>query len=394
MKVACVLIENFPVKAELRRRPPLRGRPVIITEGTGSRETVLDRSPQAGGGTPGMPLQEALSRCKDATLLQADEPYYHTLFDRVIASLDQRSPLVEKRELGCAYVGLDGLEAMYKGESRLIASLFQAVPQSLDPCIGVASGKFPAYVAALSGRPGRAIRVPEGGAAEFLSGASIDVLPLSWESKVRLHRFGLHHMGRLATLSVGSVQAQLGPEGRTAWELANGMDSSPLVPYRRDESVLEYLAFPSPTATLHTVLVAVEMLLGRAFASPALRGRYARTATLESRVVQRPPWTRRFAFKEPVNRKDRALFALKNSLEATSFPGPLEDMKLALSGFTGESGIQASLFSDVRRQEQLREMMRRLEARLNGRPPIYRVRDIEPWSRIPERRQALVQFDP
>ena len=81
-------------------------------------------------------------------------------------------------------------------------------------------------------------------------------------------------------------------------------------------------------------------------------------------------------------------------LEALELPGPLEDMSLTLSGITGESGLQSSLFSDLRKQDQLKEMMRQLEALLGCRPPIYRVRDVEPWSRIPERRQALVPFDP
>ncbi|GIT45112.1 MAG: hypothetical protein Ct9H300mP11_30480 [Chloroflexota bacterium] len=39
-------------------------------------------------------------------------------------------------------------------------------------------------------------------------------------------------------------------------------------------------------------------------------------------------------------------------------------------------------------------MMRQLEALLDGKPPIYQLKEIEPWSRIPERRQALVPFDP
>jgi DNA polymerase-4/protein ImuB len=81
-------------------------------------------------------------------------------------------------------------------------------------------------------------------------------------------------------------------------------------------------------------------------------------------------------------------------MDTTVLPGPLEDMKLTLAGFTGESGIQSSLFSDVRKREQLREMMRQLEALLGGKPPIYQVKDVEPWSRIPERRQVLVPFDP
>ena len=37
--------------------------------------------------------------------------------------------------------------------------------------------------------------------------------------------------------------------------------------------------------------------------------------------------------------------------------------------------------------------MWQLEARLGRKPPIYQVRDVESWSRIAERRQALVQFE-
>ena len=35
-----------------------------------------------------------------------------------------------------------------------------------------------------------------------------------------------------------------------------------------------------------------------------------------------------------------------------------------------------------------------LKARLRVQPPIYQVREVEPWSRLPERRQALVPYVP
>ena len=238
MKIACILITHLPVKAELRRYPELRRRPVIITESYGSKELVLDSSSEARGVVSGMSLQEAVSRCKSATLLQADTPYYETAFDGVISSLEQRSPLVEKAELGCAYVGLDGLEAMYGGEARLISSLLQAVPEEFNPRIGVAEGKFPAYVASVTSSGGRATRVPRD-TAGFLKDFSVNLLPLSWNSKERLHAFGLHTLGQLASLKVGSVQAQLKAEGKKAWELANGIDSSHLLPYQREEVVTE-----------------------------------------------------------------------------------------------------------------------------------------------------------
>ena len=394
MKIACVLISHLPAKAEQRRHPELRRRPVIITEESRAKRVVLDSSPEAVGVSAGVPLQEALSRCKGATLLQADMPYYQKVFDMAVKGLQQRSPLVEKAQLGCAYVGLDGLEAMYDGEARLITSLLQAVPHQFNPRVGVALGKFPAYVAAVTSSGGRATKVPED-VAGFLKELSVDLLPLSWDNKTRLHRFGLHTLGQLAALSVGSLQAQLRGEGRRAWELASGVDPSPLVPCRREEVVTEFLTFPSPTITRDAVLTAMEILLARAFTRPEISGKYVRTAIIESRLAgQKPPWIRRFGFKEALGSKERAIFAMKSRLGAVLLPGPLEDMKLTLSGITGESGVQSSLFSDVRKREQLREMMRQLQALLGCKPPIYQMKDVEPWSRIPERRQALVPFDP
>ena len=206
MKIACVLITHLPMKAELRRYGQLKGRPVIVTESCGSKQVVLDGSPEARGVIPGMPLQEALSRCKEATLLQVDWPRYHDVFDGVVDLLAQRSPLVERAELGCAYVGLDGLEGMYHGEPGLVASLLQAAPSNLNPRVGLAEGKYPAWIAAMLSGGGRATRVPAD-VAGFLQGLSIDLLPITWRNKVRLHRFGLHTMGQLASLSLDSVQA-------------------------------------------------------------------------------------------------------------------------------------------------------------------------------------------
>ncbi len=394
MKVACMLITHLPMKAELMRRPALRDRPVIVTEGPDSREMVLDSSPEAVGVVPGMPLQEALSRCKNALLLKADVPYYHALFNKTVAALRQRSPLVEKGEVGCIHVGLDGLDRMYGSETRLITALIHAVPHHLNPRVGVADGKFMAYVAALSSKGGQATRVPDGGAADYLKNLAIDALPLDWEDRERLRRYGITSMGQLAAMDLGSVQAQFGPQGRRAWELANGLDSSPLVSDEAEDTVNEYLAFPIPTVTLDALLVAAEMLFGRAFSRAALRGRYVRMATLEARVVLGPPWVRGLAFREAVGGKESAARLLRAMLSNTVLPGPLEDLGLTLAGLTGESGVQTSLFSDVRRQEQLREMMHQMAVRLRTKPPIFKVRNIEPWSRIPERRQALVQFDP
>ena len=53
--IACMLVTHLPVKAEIRRYPQLRGKPVIITESYGSKNLVLDSSAEVRGVSAGMP---------------------------------------------------------------------------------------------------------------------------------------------------------------------------------------------------------------------------------------------------------------------------------------------------------------------------------------------------
>ena len=150
--------------------------------------------------------------------------------------------------------------------------------------------------------------------------------------------------------------------------------------------------FPDATVSMPTIVTGIESLLSRSYSRPQLAQRYARQAVLEANVLRRPPWTMRVAFKEPAGDRSHALFGIKTRLDTLEIPGPLEDMRLTLSGLTGESGQQGSMWTEVRRSQQMQETISQLQARLGVAPPIYKVRELEPWSRIPERRHALVQL--
>ena len=139
--------------------------------------------------------------------------------------------------------------------------------------------------------------------------------------------------------------------------------------------------------------MALDHLLARLFAQGEMRGRYARTALLEGQLVNRPVWQRRIVFKAPVGNRSLAYFLLKGTLADVTLPGPLEEIRLTLKDLTGEAGRQESLFQDVRKGERLHEAIAQLKVS-QGRNPIYQVREVEPWSRIPERRRALVTYEP
>ena len=83
---------------------------------------------------------------------------------------------------------------------------------------------------------------------------------------------------------------------------------------------------------------------------------------------------------------------VKRVVEEYPQPGPVEQVGLTISRLGFPGGRQSSLFREVRSRDHLLDDIRQLELRL-GNPQVYQVKEVEPWSRIPERRHALLRFE-
>ncbi|MSQ32633.1 MAG: hypothetical protein EXR59_05335 [Dehalococcoidia bacterium] len=391
MTVACVLITYLPIKYEQLRYPELKGKALLVVSEASGRKYVYDRSPEARGTTKGMPLEHAQAKCPQAHRLQADTEAYGNFWERVLDSLEGRSPVVENADLGLAYVDLKGLEGMYGTEANLVKAISSAVPSPYSPRVGVAANKFLAYVAAVHAEPDRASKV-EGEVTLYLAPLHISILPTAHSIKEKLIGFGLERVGDIARLSIGAMQAEFGPEGAKLWRLSHGIDDTQLTA-RCHKNVVEACSeLPAPTAIINTMMIGVENLLHQAFSTSEMKGKYARTVTIEARITDMPAWVRKFVFREPMGDPRLAMKLLNMKMEDMALPGPVESVSVMLTDLTGESGKQESLFYKIRRQEQLDEEIHQLEARLGEKPPIYLIREVEPWSRIPERRMALVPY--
>ena len=397
MRVACVLLTYLRAKVEVRRNPHLEDSPVIIVDRDSSngKPLVVDRSPAAFGVAVGMTLEQAMSRHANAVVLDADEPHYRRVFRQILGSLQGVSDRVEGAELGTAYVRLDGLEGLYRGEAGVTSALLNAVPSYLNPRVGVAEAKFPAFVASRSSRPLGAFRVPSDVRA-FLAPHSVDLLPISTSVKSGMHRFGLHTMGAVASMTRDMLTDQFGPEGGRAWALCNGIDGRPVVPMPFDESVVEHISLPFHSSSIEVLFVAVDSLLQRAYVRPELRRRYAGTAVLRCTAPGWRPWEKMVGFKEPVGTWERASSVIRSRVEADPPEIPVDEVTLTLSGFTGESGTQMGLLKDARDDSlrRLVEVERRLRERMNGNHALHRVVEVAPWHPAPEMRAVQVPIDP
>jgi nucleotidyltransferase/DNA polymerase involved in DNA repair len=397
MRIACVHIPRFAVEVERQRRHDLAVRLILVGDAT-----VFDCSlgADASGVRRGMRMSEAIGLSHRAVVLPPDQLYYQRRFDEVLDFLEGFSPAVEAgdpsagsgRGLGTAFLSLDGLSVDRESfADGLIASLHRQ--SGLMASVGIADGKFAARVAAQTTRPGLAKVVPSGQEAAFLSPIDVSLLPCSRDTLRHLELFGLRTMGDVAALPLGAVQAQFGAEGRRIWELAQGIDREPLRPLKREESVREHLAFYAPLISREALVTAGRQLLARLLGQPAMRGRAARRMTLRALLSDGRSWERAVVFREASADREQMLCVLKSAIEGAPLTAPIEELAIELSGFAQEMGKQQGFFSSNGRQRrQVAESIRQLKARY-GRSPVLQILEVEPWSRIPERRHALIDYD-
>src|SRR6185437_3556497 len=110
--IAHVDMDAFYVSVELRRRPELRGLPVIVA-GKGPRAVVTTASYEARkfGVGSALPASQALRRCPDAVVLEPDFAFYREVSREVMGLVRGHVEIVEVVGLDEAYLELTGLPA-------------------------------------------------------------------------------------------------------------------------------------------------------------------------------------------------------------------------------------------------------------------------------------------
>src|SRR3990172_3702919 len=141
MKLLCALLPHFPLRCEISRNPQVKRHASVVVQKSGSQKTVLDYSPELTGLRAGMELQEALSRHGEIMIIQADTPYYWSTFNSMLDDMELVSPVVEGVELGLVYLGMDGMQLIYKNDNDFVDAVRRTIPESFVIQVGIGQSK-------------------------------------------------------------------------------------------------------------------------------------------------------------------------------------------------------------------------------------------------------------
>jgi len=401
----CLWIPSFGLACERIRRSEARARPAAVLGPTDSSR-LWQISPEAGvlGVRSGMTIGQGIGLAPTLLVIEADPVHYAKRFDRLVAVLGRVSPVVEAPGEGLVFAGMDGLTPLYGPPANQLAEVRRAVGRAFPELIEVAElrlgwamGKFTAWVAATAASTDTPIVVAESDVRAFLGARPVSVLPVPRPIIERLQRLGLTTLAHVASLPEAALVSQFGRAGRRAWRCASGQAMRYVrapVPERRIAVALE---FPEPVA-LHGVLgQAVSRLVGRALARPARRGRSVKAVKLAALLEQGGSWSTIVLLKEPATTPEAIAGPLRHRLEQEPPQAAVWRLRLAFTAF-GPAAIEHQLFerdapSSARSglEAALTSVAGELRAR---RTNLFRVMELAPWSRIPERRHALIDFDP
>jgi protein ImuB len=202
-------------------------------------------------------------------------------------------------------------------------------------------------------------------------------------------RLGIRTLGEVAELPSRAVAERFGHPGLLAHDLAQGRDF-PLEPRRPPEPVSERLDLPD-AASGQQLERALELLIARVLARRERRGRSLRALAVSARFVAGGTWRTAVTLRHASADPERILLTLAPKL--SGLPAPADSLALEVEAFGPPAHDQGRLLDEAAavKRARLGEAVRQAR-QAAGADAALKVLEVDPQSRIPERRTVLAPF--
>lgn len=243
-------LDAFFVSVECLKNPVLKGKPLIVG-GSGDRGVVAACSYEARrfGIHSAMPMKLAKRLCPHALIISGDMENYSRYSKLVTDIIADKVPVFEKSSIDEFYIDLTGMDK-YFGCSLFTKELKQTITREsgLPISWALSSNKLISKVATNEVKPNGQLEIPFGGEKLFLAPLTINKMPgIGKETTILLERMGVETVRTLSEIPVKMLHNLLGKTGIDLSRKANGIDETPVIPYREQKSISTEQTFSNDT---------------------------------------------------------------------------------------------------------------------------------------------------
>jgi DNA polymerase-4 len=246
-------LDSFFVSVERLINHKLNGKPVVIGSMSG-RGVVSSCSYEARkyGVHSAMPMKMVRQLCADAIVVRGDMDLYSKYSNIVTDIIAERAPLYEKASIDEHYIDLTGLDRFFgclKWAQELRREIIRQT--GLPISSGLSVNKTVSKIATAEAKPNGEKEVPGRLVKSFLDPLPISRIPMIGEKTFHLLRsMGVATIGTLGQIPPEMMEKVLGKNGIEIWKKANGIDSTPVIPYWEQKSISAERTFDTDTTDL------------------------------------------------------------------------------------------------------------------------------------------------
>jgi DNA polymerase-4 len=240
-KIVHIDMDAFYASVEQRDDPQLRGKPVVVAW-LGNRSVVCAASYEARrfGIRSAMPAVRAERLCPEAVFVPPDFPRYRAVSRLVREIFKRHTDLVEPLSLDEAYLDVSENKTGLPTATRVARAIRAQIREELNltASAGVAPNKFLAKIASEWRKPDGLFVIQPDEVDSFLPPLPVGRLPgVGKVTEARLEKLGIRTVGDLRELELPALEGPFGRHGLRLYELARGIDNSPVLPDRPTQSV-------------------------------------------------------------------------------------------------------------------------------------------------------------
>jgi DNA polymerase IV len=288
-KIVHLDMDAFYASVEQRDDPQLRGRPTIVAW-RGKRSVVCAASYEARqfGVRSAMPAVRAEQLCPTAVFLPPDFVRYRAVSQQVREILKRHTDLIEPLSLDEAYLDVSENKTRLPTATevaRLIREQIRA-ELNLTASAGVAPNKFLAKIASDWKKPNGLFVIQPADVDSFLLPLPVGRLPgVGKVTEEKLKSLAINTVGDLRKMDLQNLESRFGRYGIRLYELARGVDSSPVVSDRITQSISSEDTFEQD-ALLADLEPMIRILAEKTWTAARKESRVARTVVLKLKTSE------------------------------------------------------------------------------------------------------------